>query len=195
MNFFRSRAKNGGSVEARGANLSYDITISFLEAALGCTKIIRTTTSKTLSIKVPVGTGDGKTLLLKERGLPGLGGSEAGDALVVVTVASHPVFTRSDDDILSSLGISLPEAILGCEVEVPTIYGLVTLEIPPGANTDTHLRLKGKGIERDDQSFGDQIITLKVLLPKTHDPDLTKFMEHWAKTNAYPVRRYPGDRG
>jgi DnaJ-class molecular chaperone len=76
--------------------------------------------------------------------------------LVAVSVEAQPVFTRSDDDILSSLGISLPEAMPGSEVEVPTIIELVTVEILPCANTDSHLSLKGRGIKRDNQSFGDQ---------------------------------------
>jgi DnaJ-class molecular chaperone len=198
--FFRNRKpkaqRQRSAPKVPGADLSHDLTVEFLEAALGCTKRLELPTDRSLDVRVPAGTASGQVLRLKGQGLPGLGGAEPGDALVTITVQPHPVFRRDGDNIHSTLAITLPEALLGCRVEVPTIHGPVTLEIPASANTDTVLRLKGKGIVRvDGTSRGDQLVTLKVILPRERDTALTEFIKEWNAKQGYTVKRHPGDPG
>lgn len=189
--FFRTRkaAQEKTGIKVRGANVDYKLKVDFLEAALGTTKRVGMTTGKHLEVRVPPGTRDGQTLRLKGQGMPGLGGAEAGDALIEIAVASHPHFTRQDDDIHSDLPVSLPEAVLGAKAEVATVDGSVMVGIPAGSNTGTVLRLKGKGLEKGNgDGRGDHYVTLKVVLPPKPDEDLTAFVRKWSAKHAYEVR-------
>ena len=102
-----------------------------------------------------------------------------GDALVEIEVQPHKFFTRDGDDIRLELPISLPEAVLGGKLDVPTPTGSVRMTVPKGANTGTVLRLKGKGARRSDKSHGDEYVTLKVVLPERLDPELEEFAQRW----------------
>ena len=87
-------------------------------------------------------------LRLRGKGGTGIGGGEAGDALIEVHVAPHPLFKRDGDNIRIELPVSLAEAVLGARVAVPAVTGPVTMTIPKGSDTGTVLRLRGKGIQR-----------------------------------------------
>ena len=77
----------------------------------------------------------------------------------------------------------------GGKVEVPTVHGPVTITVPPGANTGTRLRLKGKGVAATKREpAGDEYVTLKVVLPKTRDPELEEFVKAWSAKNPYNAR-------
>lgn len=188
--YFRQRAaRDKAAVKVKGANVDYRLTIDFLEAARGATKRVGMTTGKHLEVKVPPGTRDGQVLRLKGQGMAGMGGGEPGDALIEITVAPHPQFTRKEDDLHSDLPVSLPEAVLGAKAEVATIDGPVMVTVPAGANTGTILRLKGKGLEKGNgDGRGDHYVTLKVVLPSKPDEELTEFVREWAARNAYEVR-------
>ena len=86
--------------------------------------------------------------------------------MVEIEVEPHAFFTRKDDDIHLELPISLPEAVLGAKIDVPTPTGPVRMTVPKGANTGTVLRLRGKGAARGDGSHGDEYVTLKIVLPE-----------------------------
>lgn len=194
--FFRAKAPEAAAgLKVDGANLSYALTVPFIDAAVGTTSRIRLAGGRTVDVRVPAGTTEGQVLRLKGQGLTGIGGGEAGDALVTVSVAADAVFRRDGFDVHSTLSVTLPEALAGCRVEVPTVHGPVTLDIPPSANTDTILRLKGKGIDRADGTRGDQLVTLKVILPRDRDDELRSFIENWGRKHPYTVKRHPGDAG
>ncbi|MEM7222672.1 MAG: J domain-containing protein [Pseudomonadota bacterium] len=175
-------------VHLRGADVSYRITVSFIEAALGAKKRVALAGERTLDVTIPPGTEDGRTLRLKGQGLPGHGEAPAGDAYIQVHVAPHPHFTRDDKDIRLSVPITLQEAVLGGSVTVPTIHGAVAMKVPAGANSGKVLRLKGKGIG----ATGDQLVKLTVVMPNKPDPALKEFMETWAKDHPYDPRRAAG---
>ena len=179
--------RGGARMNIRGADVSYATTASFGEAALGAKKGITLTDAKTSDVTIPPGTEDGQTLRLKGQGLPGLGGPP-GDAFIEIKVAPHPHFTRDGGDIHLELPVSLPEAVLGATVTVPTIDGKVSLKVPAGANTGTVLRLRGKGVARKGGERGDQYVKLKLLLPEKPDSELSEFVERWAKNHAYDPR-------
>ncbi len=119
-------------------------------------------------------------LRLKEQGMPGFGGGPAGDAYVELHVEPHQYFHRRDDNIHVEVPVTLKEAVLGARIEVPTIGGLVTVTVPKGSNTGTTLRLRDRGIRnRKSGQRGNQLITLKVVLPAADEPELVAFLETW----------------
>lgn len=183
----RGDAFTGGPPQ-RGADIFQSLTISFIEAALGGRKRVFIRDSRSLDIAIPPLTEDGQTLRLKSQGDPGRNGGLHGDVLVDVTVEPHPLFTRRDLDILMTLPVTVPEAVLGGMATVPTVHGPVQLRIPKGSNTDTRLRLKGKGLAGPDGMTGDQYVTLKVVLPDPGDPEFLRLVETWSKRNSYQAR-------
>ncbi|MBI5165311.1 MAG: DnaJ domain-containing protein, partial [Magnetospirillum sp.] len=151
----------GGS-GGRGAGLDrrHSVTVDFLDAANGARRRITLGDGRSLDVTIPAGLGDGQVLRLKGQGDPGLGGGVAGDLLLEVHVAPHPLFRRDGNTVFTELPVSLAEAIDGGRVPAPTPSGTVTLTVPPGSNSGTRLRLKGKGIKG-----GDLFVTVKVVLP------------------------------
>lgn len=183
----------GRAARQRGADVSYTAPIGFLEAATGAKKRLRLSDGKVLEMKIPAGTEDRQTLRLKGKGMAGEGGGAAGDAYVEVHIEPHSYFTRKDSDIHLELPVTLPEAVLGATVQVPTVHGKVSMKIPAGSNSGATLRLKGKGIQdRRNGTKGDQYVKLKVTLPDKPDKELKDFIERWAKTHDYNPRRKAG---
>ena len=163
----------GGARRPRkGQDINYTMRIDFLAAARGDEKNINLN-GKNINVKIPAGTTDGQTLRLKGLGEPSFNGGSAGDVLITLNVDRHPYFSLEDKNILLDLPITLKEAVLGAKVTVPTISGKVAVTIPPYATTGEKLRLKGKGVKG-----GDQIMTLKVVMPKNKN----KVLEDVLKT-------------
>ncbi|WP_282607296.1 J domain-containing protein [Pelagibius sp. Alg239-R121] len=181
--------KQAHSVRRKGEDVSYAVDVDFLEAAAGATKRIRLGEGKTLDIRIPPGTENGQSLRLKGQGMAGIGGAPNGDAMIEVSVRSHPHFSREGADITLDLPVSLQEAVLGAAITVPTVAGKVTMKIPPGSNSGSTLRLKGKGVPgRGGKAAGDQFVKLRVMLPDTPDEELQRFVETWSKNNQYDPR-------
>ena len=175
----------------KGTDAQYSLRIDFAEAVMGATKRITLPTGKHLDVKVPPGTKDGATLRLKSQGNPGRNSGTTGDALIEIKVEPHPFFSRDGDDIVVTVPVTLPEAVLGGKVTVPTIDGKVTLTVPPGSNNGTVLRLKGKGAPMRG-GRGDQLVTLKVVLPDRPDAELEEFLRSWTSKYPYDVRSKAG---
>jgi DnaJ-class molecular chaperone len=174
----------------RGQDALYRLPVEFLEAVNGATKRITMPDGGTIDVAIPAGTRDEQVLRLRGKGGPGLGGGEPGDALVEIEVRPHAFFTRKGDDIHLELPISLPEAVLGGKLDVPTPTGPVRMTVPKGANTGTVLRLKGKGAARADKSHGDEYVTLKIVLPQTLDPEIEEFAQRWQAGKEQNPRRH-----
>lgn len=173
----------------RGQDLRYSLEVDFLEAILGAKKRVTLPEGGILDLAVPEGVTDGQTLRLKGKGLPGPGG-EAGDALVEIRVRAHADYKRQGDDILFELPITIDEAVLGGRVEVPTPTGRVQLTIPKGTNSGKTFRLKGKGARGKAGSAGDQLVTVKIVLPSEIDESLSYFFSEWRTKHGYdPGRR------
>ena len=169
-----------GYVPARGQDVSYVLPVEFLEVANGGARTITLPEGKTLQVTIPEGAEDRQTLRLKGQGMPGFGGAPAGDAYVELHVEPHRFFHRKDDNIHIEVPVTLREAVLGAQIEVPTIVGPVTVTVPKGSNTGTTLRLRDRGIRnRKSGQRGHQLITLKVVLPAAEESDLVAFLETW----------------
>ena len=123
---------------------------------------------KKISVKIPAGIDDGQSVRIRDKGEPGVNGGPRGDLLVQVTVSRHPIFQRQDVHIFSTVPISFAQAALGGEVRISTIDGDVLYDVKPGTQTDTRIRLKGKGVPslRNPQVRGDHYVTLVIQTPE-----------------------------
>jgi DnaJ-class molecular chaperone len=191
----RGRGGARSGFKMPGADVSYTLRVSFLDAANGARQRLTLPDGRTIDVTIPEGTHDRQTLRLKGQGQPGIGGGDAGDAYIEIHVEPHAFFTRKDTDVTVEVPVTLDEAVLGAKIEVPTVSGTVSLTVPKGSNTGTTLRLKGRGIlDSRTKSRGDQYVKLKVVLPDAPDDALTKFVEEWVKTHKYDVRGKAGMR-
>lgn len=177
------------TVRMRGKDVNYTITVTFEEAALGVKRRVKLYDGSHVDVDVPAGTSDGQSLRLRGKGMPGMGGAEAGDAFVEIQVQPHKFFERDGNDIFLELPVTITEALLGARVTVPTIHGSVSVKIPAGSNTGTSLRLNGKGVGGRKGGPGDQYVQLKVMLPDRPDGDLNEFVRKWSTDGDYDVRK------
>ncbi len=172
----------------RGSDQRYTLNVSFLDAARGAVQRLALPGGGDLNVQIPPGTETGQTLRLRGKGQPGVAGGPAGDALIEITVAAHPMFRREGRDIHLDLPITLGEAVLGGRVPVPTVAGAVTMGIPPGSDSGTKLRLRGKGIPaHGEQPPGDAYATLRVVIGPADDA-LRDFLREWAPGQAFDPR-------
>jgi len=188
---FRARGQGaeGAEIRIRGGDVRYTMEITFLESINGAKKRVVMPDGKPLDITVPPGQHNGHVLRLRGQGMPGFGGGPAGDAYVELRVAPHPQFHRHGNNVHIDLPIALHEAVLGAKVRVPTVSGAVTMTVPPGSNTGDTLRLRGKGVPASGgHPAGDQVVTLRVELPKGPDEKLKAFLKDWATDHAYDPR-------
>jgi len=172
----------------RGHDLHFRLPIDFVESIAGANKRLTLPDGSTLDVTIPSGIVAGQVLRLRGKGATGAGKGGFGDALVEVDIKPDRFFTREGDDIHLELPVTLTEAILGARIRVPTPTGAVTMAVSKGANTGTVLRLRGKGAPKHGGGHGDQLVKLKVMLPKEPDPDLEAFVSSWEKGKAFNPR-------
>lgn len=123
---------------------------------------------KKIQVSIPAGIDNGQSVRIRDKGEPGTNGGPRGDLLVEVIVARHPIFQRQDYNIFSTVPISYAVAALGGDVVVDAVDGKVIYEVKPGTQTDTKVRLKGKGVPslRNKEVRGDHYVTLVVQTPE-----------------------------
>ena len=120
-----------------------------------------------VSVNVPAGVHEGSYMTLRGEGNSGKRGGQAGDIIVIFQEIPHEYFTREEDDIIYDLFISFPKAVLGAEVEVPTLNGKAILKIDPGTQPGKMLKMRDKGIKHLNQSgHGDQLVRVNIEIPK-----------------------------
>jgi DnaJ-class molecular chaperone len=170
---FRQRAQP----PQKGADIAYRLTVGFIDAATLAPQRITLADGKTIDLKLPKGVEDGTKIRLSGKGQEGPGG--AGDAIVTISIAPHPFYTREGDNIRLNLPITLKEAVLGAKVKVPTPEGTVMLTVPKGSSSGKVLRLKGRGFTGKSGTRGDLLVSLEIEVPAA-DPDLEAFAEKWS---------------
>jgi len=122
---------------------------------------------KKIQISIPAGIDNGQSVRIRDKGEPGTNGGPRGDLLVEVIVQRHPIFQRQDYHIYSTVPVSFAVAALGGEVVIDTVDGKVIYDVKAGTQTDTRVRLKGKGVPslRSRDVRGDHYVTLVVQVP------------------------------
>ena len=183
------RRREHARANAPGPDLHYRLPVEFLDAVNGATIRLDVPDGGTLEVKIPAGIETGQVLRLRHKGAPGLGQGKPGDALVEIQVRPHRFFRRDGDDIHLELPITLSEAVLGGQVPVPTPTGAVMMRVPKHSNTGAVLRLRGKGAPRHGGGHGDELVTLKVMLPDKPDAELESFVSGWVGGRSYDPRR------
>jgi molecular chaperone DnaJ len=138
-----------------------------------------------VEFRIKPGTRDGQRIRLQGKGNAGTHGGAAGDLFLIVRVGTHPVFSRTGDDINITVPVTVPEASLGAKVEVPTIDGRAHLKIPPGTQSGQKLRMRERGVENSQRPGvrGDQIVTVQVVVPQLGDERSREIMRELAKLN------------
>jgi molecular chaperone DnaJ len=137
---------------------------------------------KTLSVKVPQGVESGTRLKLMGEGGQGTKGGPNGDLYVLIAVRDHQVFTREGNDVVCEIPISFPQAALGCETEVPTLDGKISLKIPEGTQSGKVFRLRGKGIPNiQGYGRGDQLVLIRVETPVNLNRQQKDLLEEFAR--------------
>ena len=130
----------------------------------------RERTKKTIAVTIPAGVDNGSQLRLSGEGEGGGNGGPPGDLYIAIGIKEHPIFDREQDDVLYTLPINVAQAVLGDELEIPTLGGVTTVKVPAGTQPGTVLRLKSQGVAHlRGGGRGDQLVTVDVVMPKTLD--------------------------
>jgi molecular chaperone DnaJ len=165
--------------ECRGRGLVVD------DPCPDCAGSGRAMGTRTITVRIPAGVRDGQRIRIKGKGAPGERGGPPGDLYVVVSVARHPLFGRSHDNLTLTVPVSFPEAALGGEVKVPTLGAApVTLRIPAGTASGRTFRVRGKGVPRKDGTRGDLLVTVEVAVPAKLSNAARKAVESFREATA-----------
>lgn len=139
------------------------------------------TNRKKIAVTIPAGIDNGQSIRIREKGEPGVNGGPRGDLLVEVQVERHPIFQRQDMNIYSTAPITFAQAALGGQIHITTVDGDMTYDIKPGTQTDTKIRLKGKGVPslRSKNIRGDHYVTLVVQVPTKLNEEAKEYLRKY----------------
>ena len=186
---FGGRMGGRGRAPSRGEDVAVSANVPLAMAAGGGSARVALPTGKTLDVAIPAGVEDGKQIRLRGQGRPGPRNAPAGDAIVTIHYAPHPLFKVEGRDLKLDLPITLYEAVLGAKVRTPTLSGEVEIAIPPGTSSGRVLRLRGKGLPASGEApAGDLLATLRIAMPAQEDADLAALMRRWRDEKPYDPR-------
>ena len=148
---------------------------------------------KTIQASIPAGIDNGQTISIRGQGNAGRNGGPAGDLLITITVRPHELFRREGTSVLCEAPITFTQAVLGAELEIPTIDGKVKYTLPEGTQSGTTFRLKGKGIPSiNGRGRGDQYVTVYIETPRNLNKEQKDALRKFAETvgeNHYDERK------
>ncbi len=156
----------------RGEDLEYRLSLDFLQAVRGSeikVTVTRRGGPEKITIKIPAGIQDGAKVRVAGKGHEGYDGGPSGDLYILTSVGRHPYFTRKGLDIYVNVPVTLGEALLGAEIEVPTITGTARIKISPCTQGGRKLRLRGKGVASKRGGHGNQYCVINITLPEALD--------------------------
>ncbi|MCP5040601.1 MAG: DnaJ domain-containing protein [bacterium] len=182
--------------KTKGRDREVTLELDLKEASEGCERRVSVYAStagarerKTLRVQIPRGSRDGARIRLAGKGDPGQHGGPPGDLYCRIKLRPHALFEVDEHDLQLDVPITLEEALLGGEIEIPTLSGRVTLNVPPGTDAGTRLRLRGKGMGRPgDKPAGDLYVTLSIRVPKQLDDEARAHVEALGRLGPTGVR-------
>jgi molecular chaperone DnaJ len=164
----RRTSRRSAQTSWRGDDLEAVLDLSFEDAVQGVTTEVTLTRqdgSRTFKVRVPDGVDDGQRIRLAGKGGPGVNGGPPGDLYAVVRVAQHPAFSRNGLDLVVEAPVGWPEAVLGTEIDVPTLgEGPVRVRVPAGTPHGRTLRVRGRGV-RSGKATGDLLVRVRLTVP------------------------------
>ena len=197
-NLYARRGWGEPSRGRRGADLEAELELDFVDAARGGEQRISVARPRadgslrqeTLTVRIPPGVADGGRIRLRGKGGEGVGEAGPGDLYARVRVRPHRFFRREGRDLYLDLPVSVGEATLGAQVEVPTLDGRVTLTIPPGTDSGSRLRLRGKGVPSPSGGApGNLYVVIQIRVPRKLAPDAAAKLEELAKYDPEDLRK------
>ena len=138
---------------------------------------------KKIQVSIPAGIDNGQSVRIRDKGEPGVNGGPRGDLLVEVVVDRHPIFQRQEMNIFSTVPVSFAVAALGGEILIDTVDGKVVYDVKAGTQTDTRIRLRGKGVPslRNKDVRGDHYVTLVVQVPEKLSNEAKELLKQFDK--------------
>jgi DnaJ-class molecular chaperone len=177
----------------RGRDVKHQIEVPFQTAVLGGQAGLNVQRpsgkTETITVKIPPGIEDGKSIRLRGQGELTQSGGTAGDLLIRIRVASHPYFRRQGQNLEVNVAITLAEAVLGAKIDLPTPKGVITLTIPPGTSSGKRLRVKGHGVQSDGDDAGDLFAEVQVAVPESLDEDAKAMIRRINEQNPQSPRK------
>jgi curved DNA-binding protein len=162
----RAGRRRGRPMPADGGHAEAEIEVTLREAVVGGERELRVE-GRTLRVKIPAGVGDGSQIRLAGQGGPGEHGGRSGDLFLKVRLAEHPLVRRDGRDLTIDLPVTIPEAVEGAEVTLPTFEGPVRFRVPAGAQAGKKIRLRGKGLpDLRGGARGDLYAVVRIVLPE-----------------------------
>ncbi len=179
----------GGKRKSRGGDLHAQLSVSLKEAVLGAHKELNVD-GRHVTVRIPAGVDTGAALKVAGHGLPGSRGGTPGDLVLEVEVEPHPFVRREGTDLYMDLPVTVTEAALGAEVNVPTFHGSGKVTIKPGTQSGLKMRLKGRGAPSlEGGPPGDLYLVIQVKVPDRLDAGAKKAVEALAHAYAHDVRK------
>lgn len=176
---YGSAGPTGFTAPTPGADVVAQVTLPFRAAVEGTTADLDVN-GRTVTARIPAGINDGKRIRLRGKGKPGVGGGPAGDLVVTVHVAPHPVWSLDGLNLRMTMPVTFSEAALGTTLKVPTLDGsTVRLKVPPGTPSGRALRVKGRGVQTGSTS-GDLLVTIQVVVPQKLSKKAKQALETFA---------------
>lgn len=201
--FGRGNVGAGSARPTRGQDLEYSVEIPFLDAIRGTQTRIRVSRQDGLTqkvesfrVKIPAGVKTGSRIRVPGKGDAAEFGGTPGDLFLVVRVQRHPFFSRRSNNVLCKVPITIDEAVLGAEIEVPTVEGKARLKIPSGTQNGQKFRLRGRGApSAKGGGRGDQLVEVQVVLPTVKDERSKEILREFAQLNPQNPREKIGVDG
>jgi molecular chaperone DnaJ len=160
----------------------------YSETCPDCNGEGRVRNEATLTVEIPAGIRDGQTLRMDREGAPGENGGPNGDLLIEIRVEDHEEFERDGDDLVYQMPISFPQATFGDEVEVPTLDGQATFDVPPGTQSGETFRLRGKGMPHlRSRGNGDLYVRVQVVVPESLNAEQREALEAFAEAGGEEI--------
>jgi len=189
--FFRmsGNKRTWSSSQAPGSDLEYNLTLDFLQAYQGVSAIV-TVLDRKIDIHIPAGVDTGSKIRVPGQGAPGLRGGRNGDLYLTISVQPHKYFQRKGNDIHLDVPVTVGEAVLGTKVEIPGPDGRMALRVPPGTQSRTSFRFRGKGFPGlKDGVRGDFFVTVHIVVPEKVDAISRDLLKEFERLNPINPRQ------